>query len=457
MTAEQCDRAIRLNPGTLSPADRAECDLLVTDTQIRAALNVLAGTPQGQTQLLAGALVAKIFVIPISIFVLMAGGVLLLIRLISLLFLLIFGPFAFAALILPFTRQYWTQWWETLLKWGLFLPAFLFLFMLSVLMIRGLAGAVTQIVVSDNKDIPSIAAMLVTYFLGVGMMIGSLMVAQKLGIQGAGAVMGVGKKLSGAVGGYAKDRGWKYGGRVAEQAAKVPILRSLPGVRQALTATMAKGGAVEKKDIGFYSRLGDKQLASVLDGMRAGKGEAIWRSLSAQRQRQSGNNELGALAKKQGWVKEEGALAKTPDEKKSQRDLAVSREIAPVLQGIIQTLPPAVQDAIRNGVAEAIRDAPMEANPDEMASAIESAARNVARANDREGGFDMEFNRTGGKEQIVKAVTVAQEGARATETRVRPTSGGGGTAADRLAQAAQELAEEQGALRSEIDALKEKK
>ncbi|MBI4132163.1 MAG: hypothetical protein HY474_00855 [Candidatus Sungbacteria bacterium] len=154
--------------------------------------------------------ILQLLAAPVLIFVLLAGTIFIIVRQVSLMFLLAFGPFAFLSMILPYTRKFYTDWWEKLAKWSFFLPAFMLFLYVSLA-----GGAQLAATVGGNTTDP--IPVFFQYFLAIALMIGSLIAAEKMSISGAGMVTGWGKGIAKATGGWAKGTGKMIGGRVAQQ------------------------------------------------------------------------------------------------------------------------------------------------------------------------------------------------------------------------------------------------
>ena len=73
-----------------------------------------------------------IIVIPVLIFVFLAGAVFFLIRYLQLSLLLVFAPIVFLLRVLPDTQHLWSDWWNRLMKQSFFAPAYLFLLFLTI-------------------------------------------------------------------------------------------------------------------------------------------------------------------------------------------------------------------------------------------------------------------------------------------------------------------------------------
>ncbi len=136
-------------------------------------------------------IVAKAFMGILAVFVMGALCVMLVIRYVSLIFILILGPFAFLGMILPKTQQWWNQWWEALIKWTFFLPAFVIFLKITIGMINMINAQYANAAQAGNAGF---FEMLFNQLIAGSMLIGSLMAAQKMGIETADAAMNLGKK-----------------------------------------------------------------------------------------------------------------------------------------------------------------------------------------------------------------------------------------------------------------------
>ncbi|MBU6415068.1 hypothetical protein KGQ34_02415 [Patescibacteria group bacterium] len=212
------------------------------------------------------AIIWKLILIPTMIFVLFAAALFIFIRTISLAFLLIFGPFVFLAWALPDTRQYWTTWWDKLLKWSFFMPVLMFMLFLSITMMTTFTGeqsfattaATQQVLIGTTGKTGLATAGFFTanmHFLFMLMLlIGSLTVAEKMGIEMATRVRGLGQKALGR----------------AKRIAKAPVYA---GARIAkLNAQSAVGGAARAiTESEAFTKLVNKPVVSALGGRYAAR------------------------------------------------------------------------------------------------------------------------------------------------------------------------------------------
>jgi hypothetical protein len=171
----------------------------------------------------------------------------LMVRIIVFVILVIISPFAFFSIILPGMRTYTSQWWSSLISHAIFGPIFLFFIFLSGRMAQSMHGFISTVSMpEDVKPLSFIIAELIPHVVALGMLAAAIPVTQKLGVAGAGKIMGgaagIGKiavgtyagiKLAGGLGkkagGGVDNRIMK--GRVSDwgRKKKENILKNIPG------------------------------------------------------------------------------------------------------------------------------------------------------------------------------------------------------------------------------------
>ncbi|OGZ33562.1 MAG: hypothetical protein A2Y98_01345 [Candidatus Portnoybacteria bacterium RBG_19FT_COMBO_36_7] len=196
-------------------------------------------------------LFAGIIVILIAAFTIFAAAIFLMIRYIALLFLLILAPLAWFFYIVPATRNYWSMWWSTFLKWVFFAPAYAFFLYLSLEIIK--SDLMKNIGVDSNTvaaakgfgryTLPTI----VNFIVIIGFLLGSLIVAQKLGVMGAGAAMSMVKRSGKSVGKFAARKGTGYD-KWAPAATRLSgaTLAKIPGFKN--LGKSLQGRAIQMKE-----------------------------------------------------------------------------------------------------------------------------------------------------------------------------------------------------------------
>jgi len=210
----------------------------------------------------------------IFLVVLLAMLAILVVRIVTLWFLVVLSPFVFFAQAVPTAQRYASQWWEEFGKQLMVGPVMAIFIWISLSVVSGGAGQLTKDFggtgagVATLKEGPNAftavtaPADFLHYVIGIGMMMGTLMVAQQFG--GAGAKIGgiVSKGVTGLYKGTAR--------RFAERTGIAPRARmgrdwALRGLdKMGWTPTGMKMG-----DMGREARLrrkkGDKAGAVALE------------------------------------------------------------------------------------------------------------------------------------------------------------------------------------------------
>ncbi|MEX2033073.1 MAG: hypothetical protein WD889_00735 [Candidatus Colwellbacteria bacterium] len=180
---------------------------------------------------------------------LMAFAAMLFIRYIALSILIILLPIAWITWIFPNLKvpggHPWTVWWENFTRWLLFAPFAMFFFYLAT----GLANTKGFIPPADEN----FSGYLGGVVLIVGLLLGGLIAANKMGISGGAMALGAAAKMRGWAQVQAKELGRKYGygaykGVRGDEAAKRlqamgtgKIASKIPGARFATGWIRAAG------------------------------------------------------------------------------------------------------------------------------------------------------------------------------------------------------------------------
>lgn len=194
-------------------------------------------------------------------FVLLAGAILFLVRVVSLWIIMILGPLAFLAMALPATKKYASEWWTKLFHHSIFAPAFLFFFYLVATMIGDgnfMSAMITQktvvkgsgILQTFQQALIGMSDIMIKFLVLGGLMVGSLIVAQKLGAAGAATAISVGKRVQkGAQDVAARNTVGRASRAVAESKTMQKAVSTIPalGGLQRLAQRGAKVGGLDKK------------------------------------------------------------------------------------------------------------------------------------------------------------------------------------------------------------------
>ena len=144
-------------------------------------------------------------------FILLAGAIMFIARVVVLWLVIIFSPIAFLGMILPSMQKYSGMWWSYLIGQSFFAPAFLFMFMLvtkfinsdfvdSIFKASAAGTSDSMIVLGINGG--TIALTFFHFLIVGGLMMACLIVAKQLG----------GKTADFGIGGAHKIKGWALGG-----------------------------------------------------------------------------------------------------------------------------------------------------------------------------------------------------------------------------------------------------
>ncbi|MCX6813553.1 MAG: hypothetical protein NTV77_03720 [Candidatus Azambacteria bacterium] len=190
----------------------------------------------------------------ITVFVFGAAAIFLIVRILYIWFLLIIAPIVWIFWIIPVTSRYFSQWWDEFIKWTFFAPIYVFMIYLSLSIFDATGKFKTGVFPTGNADWVKATPGLTTigmpqaifqWILVIAMMFGSLIVAQKFGVEGAtGArkiLTGWGTDTKNWAGRYARRKatGWAQPLTEAEKAAAPP-----QGFRGRIGAAWRKTGAV---------------------------------------------------------------------------------------------------------------------------------------------------------------------------------------------------------------------
>jgi hypothetical protein len=222
----------------------------------------------------------------------------LLARYVFLTFLLILTPLIWAAWIFPSTNKYVGQWTNNFFKWTFFGPLVMFSMWLVVTMGAEIQNGHVAILKEVSYNSPGGAGAGVSDFFGnlfsgimapflngivlVGLMVGGLMMANKMGIAGAKAGMAAIDKVKNGVTGYAKNKGkqgasWvsrkKFGSEQKSisdrllnkaQTAKNPLTRKAAGwMARGSTGMSAMGEKMVGEQEKSLGGMTDQQLQAV--------------------------------------------------------------------------------------------------------------------------------------------------------------------------------------------------
>lgn len=172
--------------------------------------------------------------VTITAVVLFAGAILLIIRAIVLAFLMITSPVAFVGMAVPPLRGIASQWWSTLISQSFFAPVFLLLILVSLKIMEGVRVALNTgapdrqgwatLGHAFNETGTSDITAFISFLLMIGFMIGSLLIAKKMGAMGAGFATNTASSF--VFGTVTRGTNLAVGG--GARAARLAIQRTVP-------------------------------------------------------------------------------------------------------------------------------------------------------------------------------------------------------------------------------------
>ena len=140
-------------------------------------------------------------------FVLAAGGILLVVRFVALIFIMIFSPILFAASVFPQTEEYSSKLWHQLLSYAFFAPLFLLLLLISLTVldkskeVLGIGATISNALQNSSHDSFEV---ILNFVIVIMFLIFSLKSAQHLGVAGGEMAVHMGdhlrKNVQGAIG-----------------------------------------------------------------------------------------------------------------------------------------------------------------------------------------------------------------------------------------------------------------
>jgi len=187
--------------------------------------------------------------------VLLAFAFMLLLRYLWLSFLLLISPMIWLFWIIPSYSKHFSAWWNKFLEWVFFAPAVTFFIYLAILSARGLSGAVGEIEAQNTvgffdmafAGIQKVAIQGAEMVVLIGIMIGGLIAAQKMGIAGANAAVGAAKGAGNGLKTFAGNRAQMANQRVAQSKAAQKVSAGTAKVG-GLATKLGRGFKIQKSD-----------------------------------------------------------------------------------------------------------------------------------------------------------------------------------------------------------------
>ncbi|MDP3402989.1 MAG: hypothetical protein Q8S35_03500 [bacterium] len=130
----------------------------------------------------------SIFVL-ITAMVLLAGSIMLIIRVVILSLLMVTSPIGFAGMAIPKLQGIASMWWSKLMSQAFFAPVYLLLIFISIKLTEGLmegeATLANALIANQGNSVAGNMQVVMVFMVVIGFMIGSLLVASKMGAMGA--------------------------------------------------------------------------------------------------------------------------------------------------------------------------------------------------------------------------------------------------------------------------------
>ena len=222
----------------------------------------------------------------ITAFVLFAAAIMLLVRAVTLAFLMVLAPIGFAALAIPALEKHGKEWWNKLIHQSFFAPILLLLIFVSLKIVESFAAADSNmnLAAALSRSNSGTMGVIMVFGLVIGFMIASVIAAKKFGAMGADFAVNSAAKLSfgglnlGLSGsgrlarmGLQRTPLGKTGvGRAFTNMALRPVekgkldMRRLPGMSSALSMAGA-GDAAKAADTLKYA---DEKVQDIRKGMK---------------------------------------------------------------------------------------------------------------------------------------------------------------------------------------------
>lgn len=130
----------------------------------------------------------SVFVLVTAV-VLLAGAIMLIIRVVILSLLMVTSPIGFAGMVIPGLSGLASRWWKTLISQSFFAPVYLLLIFISIKLTEGLmqgdATLADAIIANQGNTVAGNMQVVMVFLIVIGFMIASLIAATKMGAMGA--------------------------------------------------------------------------------------------------------------------------------------------------------------------------------------------------------------------------------------------------------------------------------
>jgi hypothetical protein len=226
----------------------------------------------------------------ITAFVLAAGAFLLMIRFIALTMFILVSPLMFVSWILPPISDTMSKYWHAFMSRAFFAPIYFLFIYFSFEVLVGLQETLDissgggkwaktfSTAAADGKALDAAQSTLPYFFIMCGFMIGSLMIAQKLGADGANSAMSLGHSLKNKAISYTKKGAGAGTAGLAARAGRNIVGRGAHVLTQnekfkSLAARSALGSAAYKAaQYGSKASFDARQIGGVGKTLGVGEG-----------------------------------------------------------------------------------------------------------------------------------------------------------------------------------------
>lgn len=207
LAGTECNTATTGSDLTVAQTDEACANVGISGKIIAAAgitsifdlgSELTSNTGSGASIPYAITLICLTIFVLVTAIVLLAGAILLCIRVVVLSLLMVTSPIGFAGMVIPGLSGIASKWWHTLMSQAFFAPVFLLLIFISIKLTEGLMGENTSLAAAVTGNAGNTSAgnlqVVMVFFIVTGFMIGSLMAASKMGAMGASFATGFAQK-----------------------------------------------------------------------------------------------------------------------------------------------------------------------------------------------------------------------------------------------------------------------
>lgn len=233
--------------------------------------------------------------------VMFAAAIMLIVRTVTLTFLIIFSPIGFAGMAIPPLHEQAKKWWSTLINQALFAPVLILLMLVSLKVSASFAGGGENDSLAAALMSPSADVMVVVFvfMLVIGLLIASLIAAKNFGAIGAGFAINLGTRV--AFGGVTRGTNLLYNGSaMLARKGTARGVASLQGSRFAQRNMVTRGittGVTRSAQVLTNSVLKPAEKANLDLRRIPGVGKALTKAGAGAAAQPLANGTLGDMSK----------------------------------------------------------------------------------------------------------------------------------------------------------------